>query len=357
MKSASGEGGYERLSEQAAAHPAGSAEGGMKRREFIGFLTGAAVAGPIVMFAPVAAVTGGKIARVGLLTLSSPDQAVGKIAAFREGMSELGYQEDHNIVYEVRFAEGRIDRLAALAIELLQANVDVIVPSGYPAIRAVQKETKTLPIVVAIMSDPVEEGFAASYARPGGNITGLAFQDADLTTKRLEILKEVVPSLSRVAVLWDRGMPASLLKVTESAAQALGLTLEVLPVADSLELDKAFDAVPGSKAQAVFQVASPRFAAQRGAIAKLAIEKGMPAACEQRDFSISGCLVSYGPSFDAMYRRAAYYVDKILKGAKPADLPIEQPTKFELVINLRTAKALSLNISPALLSRADEVIE
>jgi hypothetical protein len=205
MKSASGEGGYERLSEQAAAHPAGSAEGGMKRREFIGFLTGAAVAGPIVMFAPVAAVTAGKIARAGLLTLSSPDQAVGKIASFREGMSELGYQEDHNIVYEVRFAEGRIDRLAALAIELLQANVDVIVPSGYPAIRAVQKETKTLPIVVAIMSDPVEEGFAASYARPGGNITGLAFQDADLTTKRLEILKEVVPSLSRVAVLWDRG--------------------------------------------------------------------------------------------------------------------------------------------------------
>src|ERR1700737_5005362 len=188
----------------------------MRRREFIGLLSSAAVAGPIVMFAPVAAMTAGKIARVGLLTLSSPDQAVGKIAAFREGMSELGYQEDHNIVYEVRFAEGRIDRLAALAIELLQANVDVIVPSGYPAIRAVQKETKTLPIVVAIMSDP-EEGFAASYARPGGNITGLAFQDADLTTKRLEILKEVVPSLSRVAVLWDRGMPASLLKETEWA--------------------------------------------------------------------------------------------------------------------------------------------
>jgi putative ABC transport system substrate-binding protein len=329
----------------------------MHRREFIGFLSGAAIAGPIVISAPVTALSAGKIARVGLITLSSPDQFAGKLAVFREGMSELGYREDQNIVYEVRCAEGRIDRLAALAMELLQANVDVIVPAGYPVIRAIQKQTKTLPIVVAIMSDPVEEGFAASYARPGGNITGLAFQDAELTTKRLEILKEVVPSLSHVAVLWDRGMPASLLKVTESAAQALRLTLEVFPVADALELDKAFDAVSGSKAQAVFQVASPRFAALRGAIAKLAIEKNMPTACEQRDFSIAGCLASYGPSFDAMYRRSAYYVDKILKGAKPADLPIEQPTKFELIINLRTAKALSLSISPALLSRADEVIE
>jgi putative ABC transport system substrate-binding protein len=329
----------------------------MHRREFIGFLSGAAIAGPIVISAPVTALSAGKIARVGLITLSSPNQFAGKVAVFREGMSELGYREDQNIVYEVRCAEGRIDRLAALAMELLQANVDVIVPAGYPVIRAIQKQTKTLPIVVAIMSDPVEEGFAASYARPGGNITGLAFQDAELTTKRLEILKEVVPSLSHVAVLWDRGMPASLLKVTESAAQALRLTLEVFPVADALELDKAFDAVSGSKAQAVFQVASPRFAALRGAIAKLAIEKNMPTACEQRDFSIAGCLASYGPSFDAMYRRSAYYVDKILKGAKPADLPIEQPTKFELIINLRTAKALSLSISPALLSRADEVIE
>src|ERR1700730_7944164 len=158
----------------------------MRRREFMGFLSAAAVAGPIVTFAPVAALTAGKIARVGLLTHSFPDLSVGKLAAFREGMSELGYREDQNIVYEVRFAEGRIDRLAGLAIELLQANVDVIVPSGYPPIRAVQKQTKTLPIVVAIMSDPVEEGFAASYARPGGNITGLAFQDAELTTKRLE---------------------------------------------------------------------------------------------------------------------------------------------------------------------------
>src|ERR1700694_3526042 len=328
----------------------------MKRREFIGFLTGAAVAGPIVMFAPVAAVTAGKIARVGLLTLSSPDQAVGKIAAFREGMSELGYQEDHNIVYEVRFAEGRIDRLAALAIELLQANVDVIVPAGYPVIRAIQKQTKTLPIVVAIMSDPVEEGFAASYARPGGNITGLAFQDAELITKRLEILKEVVPSLSHVAALWDPGMPASLLTATESTAHALGLTLKVLPAGNLMEIGKAFDAL-GSNTQAVFEISSPRFAATRIAIAASALKKGMPAACEEREFAAAGCLVSYGPSFGAMFRRAAYYVDKILKGTRPADLPIEQPSKFELVINLKTAKALGLTVAPGLLSRADEVIE
>src|ERR1700680_3843914 len=261
----------------------------MRRREFIGLLSSSAVAGPIVMFAPVAAVTAGKIARVGLLTLSSPDQAVGKIAAFREGMSELGYQEDHNIVYEVRFAEGRIDRLAALAKELLQANVDVIVPSGYPAIRAVQKETKTLPIVVAIMSDPVEEGFAASYARPGGNITGLAFQDADLTTKRLEILKEIVPSLSHVAALWDPGMPASLLAATESTAHALGLTLKVLPAGNLTEIGKAFDALE-SKSQALFEISSPRFAAARVAIAASALKKDLPTACEEREFAAAGCL-------------------------------------------------------------------
>jgi putative ABC transport system substrate-binding protein len=330
---------------------------GMRRREFITLLAGAAVAGPIVVSASVAAQAAGKIARVGLLTLNAPAQTVGRLAAFRDGMRELGYREGRNIVFEDRFAEGRVDRLAALTAELLQANVDVIVTSGYPAIRAAQLASSTIPIVVAIMSDPVEQGFAASYARPGGNITGLAFQDAELTTKRLEILKEVVPSASHVAVLWDRGTPANSLKATESAAHALGLTLEVLPAGNSTEVGKAFDAALGRKAQALFQVSSPRFSALRAAIAASAIEKGLPAACEQRLFVVAGCLVSYGPSFDAMYRRAAYYVDKILKGVKPADLPIEQPTKFELVINLKTAKTLGLTIPETFLLRADEVIE
>jgi len=322
----------------------------MRRRDFLALFAGTAST------LPVAARAAGKIARVGLLTLSAPAEMISRLAAFRHGMHELGYLEGQNVVFEARFAEGRVDRLTALTAQLLQANADVIVTSGHPAIRALQLASSTTPIVAAIMSDPVEEGFAVSYARPGGNITGLAFQDAELITKRLEVLKEVVPSLSHVAALWDPGMPASLLKATESTADALGLTLTVLPAGNLTEIGKAFDAV-GSKAQALCEISSPRFAAMRVVIAASAIEKGLPTACEEREFAAAGCLVSYGPSFAAMFGRAAYYVDKILKGSKPADLPIEQPTKFELVINLKTAKALGLTVAPGLLSRADEVIE
>jgi putative ABC transport system substrate-binding protein len=326
----------------------------MRRREFLTLLGGTAATLPVASQAPVRAA--GKIARVGLLTLSAPAEMIGRLAGFRDGMHELGYLEGQNIVFEARFAEGRVDRLTALTAQLLQANVDVIVTSGHPAIRALQLASSMMPIVAAIMSDPVEEGFAASYARPGGNITGLAFQDAELITKRLEILKEIVPSLSHVAALWDTGMPASLLTATESTARALGLTLEVLPAGNLKEIGKVFDAL-GSNAQALFEISSPRFAATRVAIASSAIQKGLPSACEEREFASAGCLVSYGPSFAAMFRRAAYYVDKILKGSRPADLPIEQPSKFELVINLKTAKALGLTVAPSLLSRADEVIE
>jgi putative ABC transport system substrate-binding protein len=197
----------------------------MKRRGFVTLLGGTAFTLLVDARAPVRAA--GKIARVGLLTLSAPAEMIGRLAAFRDGMHELGYLEGQNIVFEARFAEGRVDRLTALTAQLLQANVDVIVTSGHPAIRALQLASSTTPIVAAIMSDPVEEGFAVSYARPGGNITGLAFQDAELITKRLEILKEVVPSLSHVAALWDPGMPASLLTATESTAHALGLTLNL----------------------------------------------------------------------------------------------------------------------------------
>jgi putative ABC transport system substrate-binding protein len=332
----------------------------MNRREIISsFLGGASLAGGIKVLAQaqVAPRAAGNIARVGLLTLSAPAEMVDRLAAFRHGMHELGYREGQNIAFEVKYAEGKVDRLTALTTQLLQANVDVIVTSGHPAIRAAQSASRTTPIVVAIMSDPVEEGFAVSYAHPGGNITGLAFQDAELTTKRLEILKELVPTLSKVAALWDSGMPASLLTATESAARALGLALEVLPAGSSGEVDKAFDTARGHKVQALFQISSPRFAAIRKAIAASAIEKRLPAACEERDFAAAGCLVSYGPSFAAMFGRAAYYVDRILKGVSPADLPIEQPTKFELVINLKTAKTLGLTVPPTLLANADEVIE
>jgi putative ABC transport system substrate-binding protein len=327
----------------------------MRRRKLLALLGSSALVGRIFASAPAQAA--GKIPRLGFLLNTAPAEAKGRLAAFREGMRQLGYREGENVVFEFRHADGRVDRLAALAKELVQANVDVIVTSGHPSIRAAQLASKTIPIVVAVMSDPLAEGFAASYARPGGNITGLAFQDADLTTKRLQLLKEIVPLLSHVAVLWDPEMPASLLTAAESAAHALGLLLEVLPAGNSAEVGKAFDIALARKVQALFEIASPRFAALRVAIAGSAIEKSLPAACEEREFVAAGCLVSYGPSFNAMFARAAYYVDRILKGAKPADLPIEQPTKFELVINLKTAQALGLTVPPSTLAQADEVIE
>ena len=323
----------------------------MRRRELLALLGSAAAARPFVGSSPAA----GKRARVGILLGSSVSMSEERLAAFRDGMHQLGYREGENIVFEVRL--GGFDRLEALATELVETKVDVIVTSGHPAIQAAHRESKTIPIVVAVMSDPVEEGFAASYARPGGNITGLAFQDDELTTKRLQILKEIVPSISHVAVLWDPQMPANLLTATKSAAHALGLSLEILPAGNSTEVGKAFDNALARKAQALFEVASPRFAALRAAITQAAVEKGLPAACEERGFVAAGCLVSYGPSFNAMFARTAYYVDKILKGTKPADLPIEQPTKFELVINLKTARALGLTVPPLLLAQADEVIE
>ena len=328
----------------------------MRRRKLLAGIALAVVAGRIASSVRAAQVAG-KAPSVGLLSLSAAAEMRGRLAAFREGMRDLGYREGVNIAFEVRLADGKADRLTALTEDLVQADVDVIVTSGHPAIRAAQLASKTIPIVVAIMSDPIAEGFAASYARPGGNITGLAFQDADLTTKRLAILKEAVPSLSHIAVLWDAEMPASLLTATQSAARSLGLSLDVLPARNAAEVSQAFDTALARKTQALFEVASPRFAALRAAIAQSAIEKGLPAACEERGFVTAGCLLSYGPSFNAMYARAAYYVDRILNGASPADLPIEQPTKFELIINLKTSKALGLTVPQSLLSRADEVIE
>jgi len=325
---------------------------GMKRRDFI-TLVGGMAAWPLAARAQQA----DKIARVGLLTLNTPAQTISRLAAFQEGLRELGYREGQNVILEPRYGEGSLARLPTLAAELVQTKVDVIVPAGYPSIRAVLQATNTIPIVVAIMSDPIEEGFAASYARPGGNLTGLAFQDAELTTKRLEILREIRPGLSRVLALWDSGMTPSTLRATEHAALALGLTLQILPIGESDDIRQSFHAVAGGKLEGLFQIASPRFSARQADIAAFALEQKLPAACEQRHFVAAGCLVSYGPSFDNMYRRAASYVDKILKGVKPADLPIEQPTKFELIINMKTAKALALTIPPLLLARADEVIE
>jgi putative ABC transport system substrate-binding protein len=236
--------------------------------------------------------------------------------------------------------------------------VDIIVTSGPQAVRAAQQATRTIPIVMAVVQEPVELGFVHSLARPGGNTTGLSFQDAELSTKRLELLREVIPQVSRVAVLWDpTSAGASTLKAIEAAAPALGLRLQVLQAQAPEHFERAFGAIQRGRAQALVQVASPFFAANRRVILDLTMKSRLPASCQERTFVVDGCLMAYGPSFPDMFRRAGHHVDKILNGASPADLPIEQTSKFELVINLTTAKTLGLTIPPSVLGRADETVQ
>jgi len=323
----------------------------VERRAFMGMLVGGLLVAPIVAEGQPARTA----YRIGKLYGGDPG---GLGAALLQGLRELGYTEGQNIVFERRSADGRPDRLPGLAAELVHLKVDVIVTSGPDAIRAAQRASRTIPIVAAIMHEPVAFGFVASYARPGSNITGLAFQDSDLTTKRLQLLKETLPGLFHVAALFDPnagGLTA--LNRAQEAARLLGFTLQALEVKSPPDLTRAFDAARRKQAQALLQLASPFFSAHRREISDLAIQNRIPATCEQRMFVQAGCLMSYGPDFNDMFRRSASFVDKILKGAKPAVLPIEEPTKFELVINLKTAKALGLTIPPSLLARADEVIQ
>ena len=316
-----------------------------------------------LILAPLAAAAqqATKVHRVGRLTESGGNLPSGpdpSFEAFRQGLRDLGYVEGQNLVIEDRDAEGRAERLPDLAAELVRLKVDVMVVAGTPGTRAVQHATRTIPIVGVILADPIGTGFAASFARPGGNITGLAVQNADLSTKRLELLKEAVPGATRIAVLWDIGNPASASSVRAMAepARSLGLQLHLLEVQGPKDFDSAFDAAHKGRAQALVEMGSPLFAAHRKTIGDLVAKSRLPAVCAQRVFVVEGCLMAYGPSYVDMWRRAATYVDKILKGASPADLPIEQPTKFELVINLKTAQALGLTIPPTLLFQADEVI-
>jgi putative ABC transport system substrate-binding protein len=301
-----------------------------------------------------------KVHRVGRLNGGSPPSNPDpSLEAFRQGLRDLGYVEGQNIVIEDRYAEGRAERLPDLAAELVRLKVDVIVVAGTPGTRAAQHATRALPIVGVVLADPIGTGFAASFARPGGNITGLAFQNTDLSTKRLELLKEAVPRVTRIAVLWDIHNPASAsaVRAMEEPARSLGLQLHLLEVQGPHDFDSAFDAVHKERAQALFQMGSPLFNTHRKTIVDLVAKSRLPTSCEQRVFVVEGCLMAYGPSFADMWRRAATYVDKLLKGASPADLPIEQSTKFELVINLKTAQALGLTIPPTLLFQATEVIQ
>ncbi|HEU5155108.1 MAG TPA: ABC transporter substrate-binding protein, partial [Gemmatimonadales bacterium] len=271
-----------------------------------------------------------------------------------------GYVEGKMFVLELRYGEARAERLPELARELMGLKMDVIVAGGADtATAAVKRESQTIPIVMVNTTDPVGTGFVASLARPGGNITGLSNISSELSGKRLELLRETVPGLSRVAVLWNPDVRGAVLdyKGTESAAHSLRMELQSVEVSRAEDLDRAFSAVTSQRAQAVVVLPNPVGFANRPQIASFAQRNRLPSMYPQREYVDAGGLISYGPSLSDLFRRAANYVDKILKGAKPGELPVEQPTKFELVINLKTARALGLTLPPSLLRRADQVIQ
>jgi len=290
----------------------------------------------------------GKVYRIGYLSIASGPSP--RTEALRQGLRELGYIEGKNITIEYRFAQEKADRLRGLATELVNLKVDLIVTGGPTATRAAQQATRTLPVVMAWGGDPVEARFVASLAQPGSNITGLTSMATELGSKRLGLLKEAVPHISRVAVLWNpsHSEASASFRETEGATRALGLSLESIEVRSAADLEGAFR-------RAV--LLDPVTLLNEAKVAELAARSRIPSIFYERRFATAGGLMAYGPLDEDLHRRAAGYVDKILKGAKPADLPVEQPTKFELVINLKTAKALGLTIPPSLLQRADEIIQ
>jgi putative ABC transport system substrate-binding protein len=302
----------------------------------------------------------GRVYRIAYLGNSSAALEAELVSAFRDGLRDLNYVEGRNVVIHYRWAEGHYDRFPALVAEAVQLKVDVIVTAGTPAVLAAKEGTRTIPIVVGAMGDPIAAGVIPSLAHPGGNITGSASMSPEIDGKRLELLKEMVPGASRIAVLWNPTNPNNAARITQmqAAARTLRLTLEPLVGAgDVEELDRGFAAIVAARADALIMESDRALLAHRVRIVESAAKRRLPALYPYRDFVRAGGLASYEPSYSAMFRRAATYVDKIFKGAKPADLPVEQPTKFELVINLKTAKALGLTIPPSLLLRADQVIE
>jgi putative ABC transport system substrate-binding protein len=329
----------------------------MNRRTFLRGLTLGTLSAPLAIEAQQAA----SFPHIGFLTsgsLSEP-RFPRYVQAFRQGLRELGYVEDQNIAIEFRWAEGKYDRLPGLATDLVRLKVNVIVAGGGPAVQAAKRATATIPIVMAIVADPVAMGFVASLARPGGNIAGLSLMLPDLVGKQLELLKEVVPKISRVALLWNPANPGNASQVphAQDAARALGIQLQPMEARDSSEIDNAFAATTTERAGAVIVIADTVLLEHRTRIADHAVRRRLPTVSGVSEHAEAGGLLAYGPSLSDSFRRAATYVDKILKGAKPGDLPVEQPTKFELVINLKTAKALGLTIPQSILQRADEVIQ
>ena len=313
----------------------------------------------IAVVLPVEAQQPKKVPRIGFLSGASLSSVAARVEAFRQGLHEFGYDEGKNIAIEWRSADGNLDGVPALASELVRLKMDVIVTGGPPPTRAVKQATATIPIVMAQDTDPIGNGFVVSLAHPGGNITGLSTLSPEISGKRLEILREVVPKISRVAVLGSSTNPgnAQSLKETELAAGAFKVKLQYVDILDSSDVEAAFRSAGKERADAILLLQSLALNSQRKQIAELAIKIRLPAIYYAPEWVEDGGLMTYGVSYPDLFRRAATYVDKILKGAKPADLPVEQPRKFELIINLKAAKQIGLTIPPNVLARADRLIK
>jgi putative ABC transport system substrate-binding protein len=327
------------------------------RRAFFGTVAGSLLAAPLAVEAQQA----GKVYRIGYLSNSPPNTLeISRLhEAFRQGLRERGWVEGQNAVIEWRFAEGRMERLPDLAADLVRLKVDLIATVGGPAARAAKQATTTIPIVAVAVSDPVGQGFVASLARPGGNVTGLATLFPELAVKRLGLLKEILPGASRVAVLWNAANPGNviILRGVQAAARTLGVTLQSREVRGPDDFKAAFAQMSRERPDALMILDDPLLLQYSASIVDFAAKKRLPTMHPFRESVETGGLIAYSVNLAELNRRAAEYIDKILKGAKPADLPVEQATKFELVINLKTAKALGLTIPPSLLQRADQVIE
>ena len=327
----------------------------MRRRDFITLLGSAAATWPLAARAQQRE----RMRRIGVLLAGTPTSFAGRANALVQGLRELGYVEGKTVAFEWKWGEDQAERLPQLAEELVGLDVDAIVTGGTPAAKALKNATRTVPIVMAIIGDPVAAGLVHSLARPGGNATGFSILAPDLSGKRLQLLKEILPGLSSVAVLSNIANPQSQieLKETQAAAKMLNIDLHSIPISAEISLESAFETIKQASAQAVIVLTDAILYSQRNKIAALAGANRLPGMYFFREFVQAGGLMSYAPSDRDLFRRAATYVDKILKGANPVDLPIEQPTKFELVINLKTANALGLTVPATLLAIADEVIE
>jgi putative tryptophan/tyrosine transport system substrate-binding protein len=328
----------------------------VKRREFITLLGGAA-AWPLAAHAQQSE----RMRRIGVLQglAESDPEWPRRFGAFKQRLQELGWTEGRNVAFELRFAGGKPERLPALAADLVQGNVDVILTNAAQPIEAARKATSTIPIVMASVGDALGAGYVASLARPGGNVTGLTLVATDQSAKRLQLVKEVVPNLVRVAVLWNGNASGHRLQLQEMerATPALGIVLQSFPVRNADDIEASLQTAVQTNAQAIVTMDDPVVQSQRGRIVAFAMRQRLPVMSEFRAGTEAGTLMSYGPNQVELWRRSAAYVDKILKGANAADLPVEQPTKFELVINLQTARALGVTIPPGVLAIADEVIE